>query len=46
MLTRVPSVKNAKERLGWEPTTTIDDALKKTLDFYLVEEKEKIEHLL
>ncbi len=46
MLTRVPSVKNAKERLGWEPTTSIDDALRKTLDFYLVEEKEKIEHLL
>ncbi len=46
MLTRVPSVKNAKERLGWEPTTAIDDALRKTLDFYLIEEREKIEHLL
>jgi len=46
MLTRVPSVKNAKERLGWEPTTSIDDALKKTLEFYLVQEREKIEHLL
>ncbi|MBT0654672.1 bifunctional UDP-4-keto-pentose/UDP-xylose synthase [Geomobilimonas luticola] len=46
MLTRVPSVKNAKTRLGWEPTTDIDDALRKTLDFYLVEEREKIEHLL
>ncbi len=46
MLTRVPSVKNAKERLGWEPTTTIDDALRKTLEFYLVQEREKIEHLL
>ena len=46
MLTRVPSVKNAKERLGWEPTTSIDDALRKTLEFYLVQEKEKIEHLL
>jgi nucleoside-diphosphate-sugar epimerase len=46
MLTRVPSVKNAKDRLGWEPTTSIDDALRKTLDFYLVDEKEKIEHLL
>jgi nucleoside-diphosphate-sugar epimerase len=46
MLTRVPSVKNAKERLGWEPKTSIDDALRKTLDFYLVDEKEKIEHLL
>ena len=46
MLTRVPSVRNAKERLGWEPTTSIDDALRKTLEFYLVEEREKIEHLL
>jgi nucleoside-diphosphate-sugar epimerase len=46
MLNRVPSVKNAKERLGWEPKTTIDDALRKTLDFYLVEDREKIEHLL
>ena len=46
MLTRVPSVKNARERLGWEPKTVIDEALRKTLDFYLIEEKEKIEHLL
>jgi nucleoside-diphosphate-sugar epimerase len=46
MLNRVPSVKNAKERLGWEPRTAIDDALRKTLDFYLVQEREKIEHLL
>ncbi|HLO26593.1 MAG TPA: bifunctional UDP-4-keto-pentose/UDP-xylose synthase [Geobacteraceae bacterium] len=46
MLNRVPSVKNAEERLGWKPVTGIDEALRKTLDFYLVEEKEKIEHLL
>ncbi|HEY6839259.1 MAG TPA: bifunctional UDP-4-keto-pentose/UDP-xylose synthase, partial [Geobacteraceae bacterium] len=46
MLTRVPSVNNAKARLGWVPATGIDDALRKTLEFYLVEEKEKIEHLL
>jgi nucleoside-diphosphate-sugar epimerase len=46
MLTRVPSVKNAKARLGWEPKTSVDDALRKTLDFYLVEDREKIEHLL
>jgi nucleoside-diphosphate-sugar epimerase len=46
MLTRVPSVKNAKERLGWEPRTSVDDALRKTLEFYLVQEREKIEHLL
>jgi nucleoside-diphosphate-sugar epimerase len=46
MLTRVPSVKNAKRCLGWEPVTGIDEALRKTLEFYLVEEREKIEHLL
>ncbi|MCM0081910.1 bifunctional UDP-4-keto-pentose/UDP-xylose synthase [Geomonas sp. Red32] len=46
MLNRVPSVKNAKKKLGWEPTTSIDDALRKTLDFYLIEQREKIEHLL
>jgi nucleoside-diphosphate-sugar epimerase len=46
MLTRVPSVKNAKAKLGWEPTTGIDEALRHTLDFYLIEQREKIEHLL
>jgi nucleoside-diphosphate-sugar epimerase len=46
MLTRVPSVNNAKRCLGWEPVTSIDEALRKTLEFYLVEEREKIEHLL
>ena len=46
MLTRVPSVKNAKLKLGWEPSTGIDEALRKTLDFYLIEQREKIEHLL
>ena len=46
MLTRVPSVNNARQCLGWEPTTGIDEALRKTLEFYLVEEREKIEHLL
>jgi nucleoside-diphosphate-sugar epimerase len=46
MLTRVPSVANAKKKLGWEPTTGIDEALRKTLDFYLIEQREKIEHLL
>jgi len=46
MLTRVPSVKNAERRLGWRPVTGIDDALRKTLDFYLIEEREKIEYLL
>ncbi|WP_224982731.1 bifunctional UDP-4-keto-pentose/UDP-xylose synthase [Geomonas agri] len=46
MLTRVPSVENAKKHLGWEPTTSVDDALKQTLDFYLIEQREHIQHLL
>ncbi len=46
MLTRVPSVKRAKECLGWEPTTTIDEALRKTLEFYLVDEREKLSEFL
>jgi nucleoside-diphosphate-sugar epimerase len=46
MLTRVPSVRNAAAKLGWKPETGIEDALRKTLDFYLVEDREKIEHLL
>ncbi len=46
MLTRVPSVKNAREKLGWEPKTSVEEALRKTLEFYLVQEREKIEYLL
>ncbi len=33
--TRVPSVRKAKECLGWEPTTDFATGLAKTLDFYL-----------
>ncbi len=46
IVTRVPSIKNAWERLGWKPVTPIDEALKKTLDFYLVDEGEKIERFI
>jgi nucleoside-diphosphate-sugar epimerase len=46
MLTRVPSVRRAKECLGWEPVTTIDEALRKTLEFYLVDEREKLSEFL
>lgn len=46
IVTRVPSIKNAWERLGWKPVTPIDEALKKTLDFYLIDEGEKIERFI
>jgi len=46
ILTRVPSVLKAEEKLGWKPVTGIDEALRKTLDFYLVEEKDKIAQFL
>jgi nucleoside-diphosphate-sugar epimerase len=35
IMTRVPSIKRAKEKLGWTPKTDFDEAIKRTLDFYL-----------
>ncbi len=35
--TRVPSIKNAMERLDWEPRVGLDTALKRTLDSFLEE---------
>jgi len=32
---RVPSIKKAKEMIGWEPKVDLDTALKKTLEYYL-----------
>jgi nucleoside-diphosphate-sugar epimerase len=32
---RVPSIRHAREHLGWEPKVNIDVGLRKTLDFYL-----------
>jgi UDP-4-amino-4-deoxy-L-arabinose formyltransferase/UDP-glucuronic acid dehydrogenase (UDP-4-keto-hexauronic acid decarboxylating) len=32
---RKPSIEKARRILGWEPTTNLDEALKKTLDYYL-----------
>lgn len=32
---RVPSIRHAREKLGWEPKVNMVDGLKKTLDFYL-----------
>jgi nucleoside-diphosphate-sugar epimerase len=46
IVTRVPSIRNAAEKLDWKPVTDIDEALKKTLDFYLIDEGEKIEQFV
>jgi nucleoside-diphosphate-sugar epimerase len=35
ILTRTPSIKRAKDKLGWAPKVSMDQALKLTLDFYL-----------
>jgi nucleoside-diphosphate-sugar epimerase len=35
IMTRVPSIRRARECLGWEPTIGFDEAVRRTLDFYL-----------
>ncbi|MFA5072444.1 MAG: bifunctional UDP-4-keto-pentose/UDP-xylose synthase [Nitrospirota bacterium] len=35
ILTRVPSIKNAEQYLGWKPVTDFKTALRKTLDYHL-----------
>ena len=40
---RVPSVKNAEQYLGWRPTTDFKTALRKTLDYYLLDPKHEID---
>lgn len=37
ILTRKPSVEKAKRILGWEPKTTLDEALERTFDSFLEE---------
>ena len=32
---RVPSIRKAREILGWEPKVDLDTALRKTLEYYL-----------
>lgn len=46
IVTRVPSIKRATEILGWKPVTGIDEALKNTLDFYLIAEGGKNENIV
>jgi UDP-4-amino-4-deoxy-L-arabinose formyltransferase/UDP-glucuronic acid dehydrogenase (UDP-4-keto-hexauronic acid decarboxylating) len=36
---RVPSIKKAREILGWEPVVDLDTALRKTMDYYLAPSK-------
>lgn len=36
---RVPAIENAKNKLGWEPTSNVDEIFKATLDYYLVEKR-------
>ena len=35
ILTRVPSIRRARQILGWEPRVDLDEALRLTVDFYL-----------
>jgi len=35
MVSRVPDIKNAQKWLNWDPKTSLDIALRNTLDFYL-----------
>ena len=35
ILTRVPSIRRAREILGWEPKVGLDEAIRLTVDFYL-----------
>jgi nucleoside-diphosphate-sugar epimerase len=35
ILTRVPSIRRARQLLGWEPKVGLDEAIRLTVDFYL-----------
>jgi len=39
ILTRKPSIRRAAEKLLWRPRTGLDEALRKTIDFFLAEMK-------
>lgn len=36
IMTRVPSIENARKYLGWNPTIDLKTALRKTLDYYFI----------
>lgn len=42
IMTRVPSIRRAQEKLGWTPRVTLDEAIRLTLDHYLAEERRPI----
>ena len=33
---RIPDCTRAKEILGWQPTTSLEEGLKKTIDYYII----------
>jgi nucleoside-diphosphate-sugar epimerase len=35
ILTRVPSIRRARRLLGWEPKISLEEGIRRTLDFYL-----------
>lgn len=39
---RVPAIKNAEKYLAWQPTTELKAALRKTLDYYLLDDKNEL----
>ncbi|MHB8622049.1 MAG: bifunctional UDP-4-keto-pentose/UDP-xylose synthase [Sulfuricaulis sp.] len=43
ILTRVPSIKNAEQYLGWKPSTDFKTALRKTLDYHLGRPSQELE---
>ncbi len=43
ILTRVPSIDNAARHLGWRPTTDLQTALRKTLDYHLARPSQELQ---
>ncbi|MDH4162018.1 MAG: bifunctional UDP-4-keto-pentose/UDP-xylose synthase [Nitrospirota bacterium] len=41
--TRVPSIRNMEQYLGWKPTTDLTTALKKTLDYHLARPNQQLD---
>jgi nucleoside-diphosphate-sugar epimerase len=41
IMTRVPSIAKARRVLGWEPSVGMDEAIRRTVDFYLTKRETK-----